>query len=81
MPYAKLLHVRVCFKDRSEWDLYEKSVKKMKLSLLFAQNMVFLQKPTHIQKLTKALNFGENHEKRWRWLATFFKNAGGERVN
>ncbi|MGL6005948.1 hypothetical protein, partial [Aeromonas sobria] len=21
----------------------------------------------------KALNFGENHEKRWRWLATFFK--------
>ena len=51
LPYGKLLHVRVCFKDRSEWDLYEKSVTKMELSLLFAQNVVFLQKPTHIQKL------------------------------
>ncbi|MGL4615887.1 MAG: hypothetical protein ACRCVV_18760, partial [Shewanella sp.] len=28
----------------------------------------------------KALNFCENHEKCWRWLATFVKNAGGERV-
>ncbi|MGL4616189.1 MAG: hypothetical protein ACRCVV_20320, partial [Shewanella sp.] len=51
LPYGKRLHVRVCFKDRSKWDLYEKSVTKMELSLLFAQNVVFLQKATHIQKL------------------------------
>ncbi len=26
------------------------------------------------------LDFTENQQKHWRWLATFFKNAGGERV-
>lgn len=28
-----------------------------------------------------AMKFDWNQQKSWRWLATFFKNVGGERVN
>ncbi len=32
------------------------------------------------QNILGAQHFSENQQKRWQWLATFFKNAGGERV-